>query len=120
MPGIVHDAAVKRLLHGLQRCSTKTGAYCTGRLIAGKVPDRWRWLGLGPDFKSAHYPIHRTEIPPRACYSTAANASALPPCRTSARCRFSALITALNEAVTILPSIPTPNRVGPLFKRSST
>lgn len=59
--GIVNDAAVKRLLHGLPRCSTKTGAYCkarlrlpldmvsamavaTGRLIAGKVPDRWRWF----------------------------------------------------------------------------
>lgn len=60
--GIVNDAAVKRLLHGLPRCSTKTGAYCkarvrlpldmvsgmaiaTGRLIAGQVPDRWRWGG---------------------------------------------------------------------------
>ena len=26
--GIVNDAAVKRLLHGLPRCSTRTGAYC--------------------------------------------------------------------------------------------
>ncbi len=60
--GIVDDVAVKRLLHGLPLCSTKTGAYCkarqrlpldmvagmattTGRLIAGKVPDRWRWFG---------------------------------------------------------------------------
>jgi len=60
--GIVNDAAVKRLLHGLPRCSTKTGAYCkarlrlpldmvsgmtiaTGRLIATTVPDNWRWFG---------------------------------------------------------------------------
>lgn len=60
--GIVNDAAVKRLLHGLPRCSTKTGAYCkarlrlpldmvsgmtiaTGRLIAATVPDKWRWFG---------------------------------------------------------------------------
>lgn len=60
--GIVNDAAVKRLLHGLPRCSTQTGAYCkarqrlpldmvsemtiaTGRLIAQQVPDRWRWGG---------------------------------------------------------------------------
>lgn len=60
--GIVDDVAVKRLLHGLPLCSTKTGGYCkarqrlpldmvsgmvttTGHLIAKKVPDRWRWLG---------------------------------------------------------------------------
>lgn len=60
--GIVDDVAVKRLLHGLPLCSTRTGAYCkarqrlpldmvagmattTGRLIAGKVPDKWRWFG---------------------------------------------------------------------------
>ena len=60
--GIVDDVAVKRLLHGLPLCSTKTGAYCkarqrlpvemvsrmattTGHLIAKKVPDRWRWFG---------------------------------------------------------------------------
>lgn len=60
--GIVDDVAVKRLLHGLPLCSTKTGAYCkarqrlplsmvsgmvtaTGQLIAGKVPAKWRWHG---------------------------------------------------------------------------
>jgi hypothetical protein len=60
--GVVDDVAVKRLLHGLPLCSTKTGAYCkarqrlplemvsgmaatTGRLIAGKVPHGWRWRG---------------------------------------------------------------------------
>lgn len=60
--GIVNDAAVKRVLHGLPSCSIKTGAYCkarlrlplemvsgmavaTGRLIAGKVSDRWCWQG---------------------------------------------------------------------------
>lgn len=60
--GIVDDVAVKRLLHGLPLCSTKTGAYCkarqrlpldmvsamattTGHLIAGKVPHGWRWRG---------------------------------------------------------------------------
>ena len=29
--GIVNDAAVKRLLHGLPPCSTKTGGYCKAR-----------------------------------------------------------------------------------------
>lgn len=60
--GIVDDVAVKRLLHGLPLCSTKTGAYCkarqrlpvemvsamatsTGRLIAGKAPHGWQWRG---------------------------------------------------------------------------
>ena len=60
--GIVNDAAVKRLTHGLPRCSTHTGGYCkarqrlplemveemvrhTGRLIAGKIPDSWLWHG---------------------------------------------------------------------------
>ena len=60
--GIVDDVAVKRLLHGLPLCSTKTGGYCkarqrlplemvsgmaltTGRLIAGKVPAKWHWRG---------------------------------------------------------------------------
>lgn len=60
--GIVDDVAVKRLLHGLPLCSTKTGAYCkarqrpplkmvsamttmTGNLISGKVPGRWTWRG---------------------------------------------------------------------------
>ena len=60
--GIVDDVAVKRLLHGLPLCSTKTGAYCkarqrlplemvsglatiTGDLIAGKVPNGWDWRG---------------------------------------------------------------------------
>jgi hypothetical protein len=60
--GMVNDSALKRLQHGLPRCSTQTGAYCrarqrlplnmmkeivihTGLLIAGKVPQRWRWHG---------------------------------------------------------------------------
>jgi hypothetical protein len=60
--GIVDDVAVKRLLHDLPLCSTKTGGYCkarqrlpldmvsglaisAGRLIAGKVPDGWHWRG---------------------------------------------------------------------------
>lgn len=60
--GIVDDVAVKRLLHGLPLCSTKTGAYCkarqrlplsmvsgmviaTGQLITKKVPAKWRWHG---------------------------------------------------------------------------
>ncbi|WP_211455460.1 IS4 family transposase [Collimonas antrihumi] len=60
--GIVDDVAVKRLLHGLPLCSTKTGAYCkarrrlplemvsemaitTGHLIAGKAAHSWRWRG---------------------------------------------------------------------------
>jgi hypothetical protein len=60
--GIVDDVAVKRLLHGLPLCSTKTGGHCkarqrlplemvsgmaiaAGHLIAGKVPDQWRWFG---------------------------------------------------------------------------
>lgn len=60
--GIVDDAAVKRLLHGLPPCSTNTGGYCqarkrlplelvsgmaqhTGQLIAGKVLNEWLWYG---------------------------------------------------------------------------
>lgn len=59
---IVNDAAVKRLTHGLPKCSTNTGGYCqarqrlplemvsgmvrhTGRLIAAKASDLWRWYG---------------------------------------------------------------------------
>lgn len=60
--GIVDDVAVKRLLHGLPLCSTKTGAYCkarqrlplslvsrmvtaTGQLITQRVSAKWRWHG---------------------------------------------------------------------------
>lgn len=60
--GIVNDAAVKRLLYGLPKCSTKTGGYCkarqrlpldmvstalrhTGKLIAEQAPMAWRWHG---------------------------------------------------------------------------
>ncbi len=35
-------------------------------------------------------------------------------------CRFTALNTALNDAVTMLLSTPAPNKVGPLSRRSST
>jgi hypothetical protein len=58
----VDDAAVKRLVGGLPRCSTHTGAYCkarqrlplemvatlarhTGRLIADGAPSMWHWQG---------------------------------------------------------------------------
>ena len=60
--GIVDDAAVKRLVHGLAHCSTNTGTYCkarkrlpletvtgmvrhTGRLICAKDAETWRWHG---------------------------------------------------------------------------
>ena len=60
--GIVDDAAVKRLIHGLPHCSTNTGAYCkarkrlplktvtgmvrhTGRLICAECSDTWLWRG---------------------------------------------------------------------------
>src|SRR5437879_11309118 len=60
--GIVNDVAVKRLRHGLPRCSTETGGYCkarqrlplemisglairTGQLITGQVPSGWNWRG---------------------------------------------------------------------------
>ena len=60
--GIVDDAAVKRLIHGLPQCSTNTGAYCkarkrlpletvtemvhhTGCLIAAEGSDTWLWHG---------------------------------------------------------------------------
>ncbi len=60
--GIVDDAAIQRLRHGLPLCSTRTGGYCkarqrlplsmisgmavtTGRLIAEKSRDKWRWHG---------------------------------------------------------------------------
>ena len=58
----VNEAAVKRLSAGLQPCSTHTGAYCrarrrlpvemvctlaryTGRWIAARAPEPWRWRG---------------------------------------------------------------------------
>jgi hypothetical protein len=58
----VNDAAVSRLVGGLPRCSTRTGAYCrararlpqamvdtlarqTGRVIAAQAPALWRWRG---------------------------------------------------------------------------
>lgn len=60
--GIVDDAAVKRLIHGLPHCSTNTGAYCkarkrlpletvtgmvrhTGRLISAESSNMWLWRG---------------------------------------------------------------------------
>ena len=60
--GIVDDTAVKRLIHGLPKCSTNTGAYCkarkrlpleivtemlrhTGCLIAAEGSDTWLWRG---------------------------------------------------------------------------
>lgn len=60
--GIIDDAAVKRLIHGLPHCSTNTGAYCkarkrlpletvmgmvrhTGRRISAKAAETWRWRG---------------------------------------------------------------------------
>lgn len=60
--GIVDDAAVKRLIHGLPHCSTNTVAYCkarkrlpletvagmvrhTGRLISAEGSDTWLWRG---------------------------------------------------------------------------
>jgi hypothetical protein len=50
-------------------------------------------------------------------YSTVAATGALA---AIASWRLTALSTALNEAVTILLSMPAPNRVGPLARRSST
>ena len=58
----VNEAAVKRLSAGLPPCSTHTGAYCrargrlpvemvctlaryTGRWIAARAPEPWRWRG---------------------------------------------------------------------------
>ena len=58
----VDDAAVKRLIGGLPRCSSNTAAYCkararlpqtmvstlarhTGELVAGEVSDGWLWRG---------------------------------------------------------------------------
>ena len=58
----VNEAAVKRLAGGLPRCSTHTGAYCrarqrvpvqmvctlaryTGRWVAARAPESWRWRG---------------------------------------------------------------------------
>jgi len=59
---VVDDAAVKRLIGGLPRCSSNTAAYCkararlpqtmistlarrTGQLVAGAVSDGWLWRG---------------------------------------------------------------------------
>lgn len=61
-PGPFFDAAVKRLVAGLPRCSSKTAAYCkararlpqamvetlarrTGKLVADGVCDAWLWRG---------------------------------------------------------------------------
>lgn len=58
----VDQAAVKRIVSGLRRCSTHTGGYCrarqrlpvqmvselacyTGRWVAGHAPAPWRWRG---------------------------------------------------------------------------
>jgi hypothetical protein len=58
----VNQAAIKRLIGGLTRCSTHTGGYCRARqrlpvamissltqqlggLIDEQVPDQWRWQG---------------------------------------------------------------------------
>lgn len=58
----VNEAAVKRVIDGLPRCSTRTGAYCkarqrlpfemvrslawhTGQCIDDQVPVEWRWQG---------------------------------------------------------------------------
>ncbi len=58
----VDEAAVKRLVAGLTPCSTHTGAYCrarkrlpgemvhtlarhTGRWVAARAPESWRWRG---------------------------------------------------------------------------
>lgn len=58
----VNDAAVKRLVYGLKRCSTYTGAYCrarqrlplemvstlcrqTGRMMSHGAPASWHWRG---------------------------------------------------------------------------
>jgi hypothetical protein len=60
--GIVDDMAVKRLLHDLPLCSTKTGGYCkarqrlplkmvteitttAGHLISGPACSKWNWRG---------------------------------------------------------------------------
>ncbi len=59
---VVDDTAIKRLMGGLPLCSTHTGAYCrarqrlplemvstlarhTGRMMAERTPDTWRWRG---------------------------------------------------------------------------
>lgn len=59
---IVNDAAVKRLMYSLPKCSTHTGGYCkarqrlpldmistamrhTGKLITDQAPMAWRWHG---------------------------------------------------------------------------
>ncbi|MGZ8943719.1 MAG: IS4 family transposase [Methylobacter sp.] len=59
---MVNDAAVKRLIYGLPKCSTNTGGYCrarqrlpldmvstmmrhTGKLITEHAPTAWHWHG---------------------------------------------------------------------------
>ncbi|WP_150306373.1 IS4 family transposase [Pseudomonas saliphila] len=59
---VVNDTVVDRVKHGLNTCSTRTGAYCrarqrlptgmvstlccqTGRLMADAVPQTWQWNG---------------------------------------------------------------------------
>ena len=54
------------------------------------------------------------------CYRYVYAASAPAACPLAATWRFTADSTDLNDAVTILLSMPTPNKVGPSPTRSST
>ena len=109
----VNDAAVKRLIGGLPRLSTHTGAYCrarmrlpetmasglvqhTGRMISAKAPAPWRWRG---------HPVRLVDGTTVAMPDTPANQAVFPQPRSQAPglgfplCRFVGLVCLGSGAV---------------------
>jgi hypothetical protein len=88
----VNEAAVKRLIAGLPRVSTHTGAYCrarmrlpvtmlsglaqhTGRMMSAKAPSAWRWRGR---------PVRLVDGTTLSMPDTEANQAAYPQPRSQA------------------------------------
>ena len=109
----VNEAAVKRLIGGLSRLSTHTGAYCRarmrlpetmlsglvqhiGQMISAKVPHPWRWRG---------HPVRLVDGTTLAMPDTPANEATYPQPRSQAPglgfplCRFVGLVCLGSGAV---------------------
>lgn len=109
----VNEAAVKRLIGGLPRLSTHTGAYCrarmrlpetmlsglvqhTGQMISAKAPQPWRWRG---------HPVRLVDGTTLAMPDTPANQVTYPQPRSQAPglgfplCRFVGLVCLGSGAV---------------------
>lgn len=88
----VNEVAVKRLIGGLPRLSTHTGAYCrarmrlpqemlsglvqhSGRMISAKAPEPWRWHG---------HPVRLVDGTTVAMPDTAQNQATYPQSRSQA------------------------------------